>query len=121
MRGDPDRLRQALINLIDNAVKHSPPGGGVRLDLYTDSGRVQISVADCGPGIPPEVLPRVFEPFFRASSLESSGAGLGLAIARWIIQEHGGEIAVNTSPGQGACVTLSLPELVAPEPQSLLT
>jgi signal transduction histidine kinase len=110
--GDPDRLRQVFANLIDNAVKYSPPDATVSLELRSEGGTVRGCVRNTGPGIPPEVLPHIFEPFFHSPSGARSGAGLGLAIARWIAQEHGGDIAVENFPGEGVQVTLTLPEHV---------
>ena len=116
--GDADRLRQVFANLIDNAMKYSPPDGMVLLELWPAGQTVYACVSNTGPGIPPEALPYIFEPFFRASSRERSGAGLGLVIARWIAREHGGDITVENFPGQGVQVTLTLPVYVpSPTPQ----
>lgn len=111
VRGDPDRLRQAFINLIDNAMKHSPPGGVVTLNVWREAGRVKGSVMDRGPGIPPDALPHIFEPFFRIPSGERpAGVGLGLAIVHWIVREHGGEVVVESAAGGGTIVNIALPE-----------
>lgn len=110
--GDPDRLRQVFANLIDNAVKYSPPDDTVSLELRSEGGTARVYVQNSGPGIPPEVLPHIFEPFFRSPSGERSGAGLGLVIARWIAREHGGDISVENFPGQGVQVILTLPEYI---------
>ncbi|MCS7261588.1 MAG: HAMP domain-containing histidine kinase, partial [Anaerolineae bacterium] len=108
--GDPDRLRQLLLNLVDNAIKYTPRGGTVTLSLYREGGWVRISVQDTGVGIPPEALPHIFERFFRMPRLGRKGVGLGLAIARWIAEAHGGRIEVESQVGQGSTFTLWLPE-----------
>jgi two-component system OmpR family sensor kinase len=98
-RADRDLLGRVLLNLLDNAIKHSPPGGVVDVRMQSGSGTHRVSVIDDGPGIPPELHDRVFERFFRADSARSrsessttSGAGLGLAIARRIAELHGGRL-----------------------------
>ncbi len=109
---DPDRLRQALLNLIDNALRHSPAGGTVAVGLARDGGEARIAVRDEGPGIAAEHLPRIFDRFYRADAARdraSGGAGLGLAIAREIAEAHGGRIEVSTAPGAGSTFTLVLP------------
>lgn len=114
VHGDPDRLRQVFVNLMDNAVKYSPLGGTVTLDLGRRDGRVWARISDAGPGIPPEALPHLFTPFFRApSEMHRSGAGLGLAIARWIVREHAGEVSIESVPGRGTTATFFLPEYAA--------
>ena len=94
--GDPERLHQVVANLLDNAVRHSPPEGRVWLSAHAaTAGRTTIVVADEGPGIPPEEAERVFERFHRtdaARATRDGGTGLGLAIARWIVDAHGGAI-----------------------------
>lgn len=111
VRGDPDRLRQVFTNLIDNAVKHSPPGSAITLNLRCEDGRAKASVKDCGPGIPLDALPHIFEPFFRVPSGERlPGVGLGLAIVHWTVREHGGEVAVESAAGRGTIVSITLPE-----------
>jgi len=122
VEGDPDRLRQLLLNLVDNALKYSPPGGTVTLSLFREQDGVRVCVQDSGPGIPPEVLPHIFERFYRGPQQEEhKGAGLGLAIARWIAEAHGGRLTAESSPGQGSTFTLWLPctSMGQPEPQPL--
>jgi two-component system NtrC family sensor kinase len=113
---DPNQLQQVLINLLMNAVQAAEPGGRVRLTAAgaDEGGRpgVALSVTDTGSGIPPEILPRIFEPFFTTKPA-GQGTGLGLAICRDIIKEHGGEIRVDSRPGQGTTVTVWLPEAEA--------
>jgi len=117
--GDVDRLRQLFLNLADNALKYTPPGGQVTLSLYNDQEWVRVEVADTGVGIPPEDLqpgpkglPLIFERFYRADPARSraqGGTGLGLSIAQWIAQAHGGEITVESQVGQGSTFTVKLP------------
>ena len=111
-RGDGDLLKQLLLNLVDNAIAYTPPGGRVELSLDVDGAWARLSVRDTGSGIPPEDLERIFERFYRldeARTRRSGGAGLGLAIARWIAEAHGGHIAVESAVGQGSVFTLVLP------------
>jgi len=112
--GDPDRLRQLLLNLVDNAIKYTPRGGTITLSLYREGGWVRVSVQDTGVGIPPEALPHIFERFYRMPRQGRKGVGLGLAIARWIAEAHGGRLEVESQVGQGSTFTLWLPEAKAP-------
>ena len=110
--GDEDRLKQLLLNLVDNGIKYTPPGGVVRLSLAKDNGWAQLTVSDTGVGIPAEDLPHIFDRFYRvdkARSRAQGGSGLGLAIAKWIVQAHGGGIGVESTPGQGTTFRISLP------------
>jgi signal transduction histidine kinase len=110
VRGDRERLRQVLVNLIDNAVKYSPPGEEVRVEAQTMNGRVVIEVRDRGPGISPEHQGVIFEKFARVQGGSAKpGTGLGLFIARSIAEAHGGSLGVRSAPDQGATFTLSLP------------
>lgn len=112
LSGDNYRLRQVLLNLVDNAVKHNRPGGTVALSLVTRGGVVELTVSNTGPGISPEMLPRLFDPFFRGDAAQSrsvEGCGLGLAIVRWIVLAHHGEITLNSQPGGLTTATLRLP------------
>lgn len=115
--GDPDRLRQLLLNLAENAVKYTPSGGSVTLELERQPGWVKVSVSDTGVGIPAEDLPHIFERFYRvdkARSREKGGTGLGLSIAQWIAQAHGGRLEVASEVGEGTTFTLWLPALDGP-------
>jgi len=103
---DKDLLREAVANLVDNAVRVSPRGGPVTLTLERGSGGPMIAVADHGPGIEEERLPRLFERFQRSDS----GSGLGLAIARRVVERHGGTIKVKTARGAGSTFTIELPD-----------
>ena len=111
VRGDAERLRQVVSNLIDNAVKYSPEGGEVRVTTRAQNGRVEVSVRDRGPGIPSEQQRLIFEKFGRAKLGDKTkpGTGLGLFIARSIAEAHGGGIAVQSAPQHGATFTLNLP------------
>jgi heavy metal sensor kinase len=112
VRGDADLLKQLLLNLVDNALTYTPPGGHVDLALYVADGQARLAVGDTGPGIAPAELARIFERFYRldrARSRRSGGAGLGLAIARWIAEAHGGRIEVQSAVGQGSTFTVVLP------------
>ena len=110
--GDRHRLRQLLLNLTDNAIKYNERMGTVTLSLRRESGMAEVAIANTGPGIPPEVLPRVFDPFFRADashSQEVEGCGLGLSIARWIVIAHGGTVQLTSGPSQLTTATVRLP------------
>ena len=110
--GDPDWLDQVITNLVDNAIKYNADGGQVRVTTHSGPTGVVLVVADDGPGIAPGDLPRVFERFYRADhsrSRTTGGAGLGLAIARVIVEAHRGTIAVESPPGRGATFTVRLP------------
>jgi signal transduction histidine kinase len=113
--GDPDRLRQVLLNLLTNAVKFTDAGGSVDVTVTSAGGRVQVVVRDTGRGIPPEVLPRVFERFQQGSATETRhhGLGLGLTIARALVELHGGHIDV-ASAGEhsGTTCTVDLPLVI---------
>jgi two-component system, OmpR family, sensor kinase len=113
IEGDPDRLHQLLMILLDNAIRHTPAGGRIRVAVAaTPEGTARLAVRDEGEGIAPEHLPHLFERFYRADGARgraSGGTGLGLAIARAICRAHGGEIVVNSAPGAGATFMVSLP------------
>lgn len=102
---DTDRLRRVLINLIENAIQ-ADPGGAVEIATRWHSERVEITVRDHGPGIAPDLREKIFQPYF---STKKSGIGLGLAITRKMVEEHGGEIAVDAAPGGGSVFTIRLP------------
>ncbi len=111
LRVDRDRLAQVLANLLGNAIKYSD-GGEIRVTLEVDGGHARLSVRDQGPGIPQDMLEAIFEPRVRLVAGEGDqpkGAGLGLYIARGIVQAHGGQIWAESSPGAGASFTLVLP------------
>ncbi len=119
--GDQDRLKQLLLNLIDNALRYTPAGGAVTLDLVHGAQEAIIRVRDTGPGIPAEHLPHIFERFYRIDSArarQTGGTGLGLAISREIVEAHGGRIEVESTIGAGSTFTVVLP---APKPVPALT
>ncbi|ADU50887.1 integral membrane sensor signal transduction histidine kinase [Thermaerobacter marianensis DSM 12885] len=112
IQGDADRIKQLLLILLDNAIKYTPAGGRIVLGLQDAGGDAVLTVADTGVGIPAADLPHVFERFYRADparSRDPGGTGLGLPIARWIVEQHGGSIAIDSAPGQGTTVTVRLP------------
>ncbi|MEP6973107.1 MAG: HAMP domain-containing sensor histidine kinase [Actinomycetota bacterium] len=112
---DRERVHQVLFNLVDNAVRFTPSGGAVTVSAYRHNGSVEVKVADTGVGIPPEHLPRLFERFYRADparSRDDGGTGIGLAIARSVVEAHGGHIRAESELGQGSVFTFDLP--VAP-------
>ncbi|MFW5904657.1 MAG: ATP-binding protein, partial [bacterium] len=109
VEADRDRLLQVLSNLIGNAVKHTPEGGRVDILVELDTDELQISVADTGPGIPPEEQEQVFDRFWRAEKTGGKGIGLGLAIARGIVQTHGGRIWVESEEGEGSTFHFTIP------------
>jgi signal transduction histidine kinase len=117
--GDRLKLRQALTNLLDNAVTYTPEGGTIRLTARPRLRRAVIAVRDTGPGIAAQHLPHLCEPFYRADAARggSSGhAGLGLALADWIVRAHGGHLSVESREGVGTVFTLSLPLRARPTP-----
>ena len=117
VHADADQLEQVALNLLSNAVDAMPRGGTVRINLACEGDEVRFSVADEGHGIPAEVLPRIFDPFFSTKEI-GKGTGLGLAISYGIVQDHGGDIVVESPHGQGARFTVVLPTRpVATEPR----
>ena len=113
VNGDRDRLKQVFINLVANAVQYTPMGGDVFLSLKRVGEQARIICRDTGPGIPAEDLPHIFERFYRAEKSrtrrETTGFGLGLSIANWIVERHGGRIEVNSQEGKGTTFAIWLP------------
>ncbi len=110
--GDVGQLKQLFINLLDNAIRHTPEGGSVTVQMHSSADTVQLTVEDTGSGIGQEHLPHIFERFYRADQArdrESGGTGLGLAIAREIVLAHHGTITVQSKVGKGSVFTVSLP------------
>jgi signal transduction histidine kinase len=111
--GDRDRLKQVLLNLVGNAIQYTPPGGQVNIALRKVTDKAQIIVTDTGPGIPSQDLPHIFERFYRGEKSrkrsKSTGFGLGLSIAYWIVRGHGGTIEVNSQEGKGTTFCVWLP------------
>ena len=112
VQGDPDWLKRLVLNLLDNAIKFTPDGGRVVVAVSRQGTRARLTVRDTGIGIDPAVKPEIFERFFRADPARSSGvegAGLGLSLAKWVVERHHGRIEVESQPGQGSTFTVSLP------------
>jgi signal transduction histidine kinase len=109
VRADPGRLMQVLSNVVGNAVKFTPAGGTVRLCARIHDEYITISVSDTGPGIPADSLAHIFDRFWQARRTQRAGAGLGLAIARGIVEAHGGRIWAESELGKGATVSFSVP------------
>src|SRR5215813_7991572 len=112
LSGDDELLKRMILNLLDNAVKYTPEGGDVYVELSRRNGSAQLVVRDSGIGIPEVDLTRIFDRFYRvdkARSRELGGAGLGLSIVRWIVEAHGGSIDVKSSPNHGSAFTVDLP------------
>ncbi|MCQ3938961.1 MAG: sensor histidine kinase [Chloroflexi bacterium] len=112
VNGDRDRLKQVLLNLVSNAIQYTPPGGDVFLSLTRLGDQCRLIVRDTGPGIPAEDLPHIFERFYRAEKsrtrAKAGGFGLGLSIAKWIVEHHGGQIKVESKEGQGTTFVIWL-------------
>ena len=118
LRGDVDQLRRVLLNIVENALKFTPPAGRVELVAYSECAEfVTLEVRDTGTGISPESLPHVFDRFYRADpsrtrhALQIGGSGLGLSIAKELVEAHGGTIAVSSIVGKGTTVTIRLPAM----------
>lgn len=109
VHGDAEALRQVLVNLLGNAYKFTPEGGSVSLGTWVEDGQVQVAVKDSGRGIAADQLERIFERFSRAPGEKASGTGLGLTIARKIVEQHSGRIWAESAPGQGATFRVALP------------
>ena len=110
--GDGGWLERLLLNLLDNAMKFTPKGGSVSLSVARDGDRARIDVRDTGIGMPADVIPHIFERFYRADPARSSvreGAGLGLSLVKWIVDRHQGWIQVDSQPGKGSTFTIWLP------------
>jgi signal transduction histidine kinase len=120
--GDADRLKQLLLNLVDNAIKYTPVEGEVSLSLSKTDGWARIDISDTGVGIPPEDLLHIFDRFYRvdkARSRAQGGSGLGLAIAKWIAEAHGGDILVSSQVGVGTTFSVMLPVMTDKQLASL--
>lgn len=113
VEGDDGRLRQVIGNLLDNAIKYTPAIGRICVSLSQHNGHAQIKMMDTGIGISSEDMPKIFDRFYRAdpsrSFVSAPGSGLGLSICRSIIEAHGGRLNIDSSPGQGTCVTVTIP------------
>ncbi|HMB28522.1 MAG TPA: ATP-binding protein, partial [Blastocatellia bacterium] len=112
IEGDRARLKQVIVNLVDNAIKYTPAGGLVGVNVGGSNGRALLEVNDNGVGIPPEALPHIFERFYRADKARSrqmGGAGLGLSIVKAIVTAHGGRVRVESVEGKGSRFLVELP------------
>jgi two-component system, OmpR family, sensor kinase len=112
IQGDPERLRQLVWNLVENAVRYTPPGGSVIISLRRRGPVAELTVSDTGIGIAPEHLPYIFDRFYRVDTSRSralGGTGLGLSIVRQISEAHGGQVRVRSTPGDGSTFTVALP------------
>jgi two-component system phosphate regulon sensor histidine kinase PhoR len=115
VNGDASRLGQVLGNLIGNAIKFTPRGGSVHVRLTELEGDVEVAVTDTGPGVPPEMVPKLFERFTRGSAQSAKvGSGLGLMIVKEIVEAHGGRVGVRTAPAEGSTFWLQLPKARIP-------
>jgi signal transduction histidine kinase len=112
LNGDEELIKRMILNLLDNAVKYTPAGGEISLAVARENGHAEIVVRDTGIGIPETDQPRVFDRFYRVDKARAramGGAGLGLSIAQWIVEVHGGQISVVSAPGKGSTFTVLLP------------
>ncbi len=110
--GDEDLVRRMIGNLLDNAVRHSPAGSTVAVKAERAAGRYALFISDQGPGVPPDMTARIFERFYRgdpARAVQHDGAGLGLALARWIAQVHGGDVVLARTSPTGSTFEITLP------------
>jgi signal transduction histidine kinase len=117
VHADGARVVQVVSNLVGNAVKFTPGGGSVTLGCAAGEGEVRFSVADTGPGIPPEQVPHIFGAFWQARHADRRGLGLGLSIARGLVEAHGGRIWVESEPGRGSVFVFTLP--LADDPRAM--
>ena len=110
-RCDRSVLRQALINIVDNAIKYTPEGGRIRVRVGASAGEAVLEVSDTGPGVSPEAGARIFDRFYRATHPRDdlSGSGLGLSIAKWAVEVNGGRLSLEPAPGGGSTFRITLP------------
>jgi signal transduction histidine kinase len=114
LKGDPNRIRQVIGNLLDNAIKYTPAGGKVELNAHVDGKNTVIMVKDTGIGIPPEDLPRIWDRLFRGDQSRSiSGLGLGLSLVKAVVEAHGGKVQATSEPIGGTVFTISIPSYMA--------
>jgi signal transduction histidine kinase len=121
VEGDPDRLKQLVLNLLDNALKYTPRDGGITIEMDCSTDEAILVVRDTGIGISSEDLPHVFERFYRADlarSRDPGSTGLGLAIVKWIVQQHEGDISIESAVGSGTAVIVRLPLSEAADPRT---
>jgi two-component system, NtrC family, sensor histidine kinase KinB len=106
---DRDQVERVLVNLVTNATRATPPGGTITVAASGRGDDVVFSVADTGPGIPRDYLPRIFEPFIQVPNASAGGSGLGLTISRRIVEGHGGRLSVQSEPGRGSTFSFNIP------------
>ena len=112
--GDPNWLERLILNLVDNAIKFTPEGGDIAVSVSHEADTARLTVRDTGIGITPERMPHIFERFFRADPARSSGVegvGLGLSLAKWIVDRHHGTVTASSTPGRGAIFTVNLKKI----------
>jgi signal transduction histidine kinase len=109
VHADRDRIHQVLSNLVGNALKFTPPGGTVTIEAQAVPGEVRCCVRDTGPGLTEEEMDRIFDPFWQAEKTARLGFGLGLKIAKCIVETHGGSLSVESVPGEGSTFSFTLP------------
>jgi signal transduction histidine kinase len=121
VRADPDALDRIVKNLVSNALKYSPAGSAVTLVAHRHAAGVEMAIADAGPGIAPDALAHIFEPYYRAAGAARAapGLGLGLAVVKALVEAQGGTIAVESATGRGTRVTVALPAAPAGAPELL--
>jgi two-component system sensor histidine kinase KdpD len=112
-------MQQALSNLLLNITVHTPAGTTILLQVRHEQGCLVLNVADKGPGLSPELLPRIFDKFFRAPNAPAGGSGLGLAIVKGFVEAHGGQITAANRPGGGAVFTIRIPQRELPPEEKL--
>jgi two-component system sensor histidine kinase KdpD len=112
-------MQQALSNLLLNVAVHTPAGTPILLQVRHEQGWLILNVADNGPGLSPELLPRIFDKFFRAPNAPAGGSGLGLAIVKGFVEAHGGQISAANRPGGGAIFTIRIPQRELPPEEKL--
>lgn len=114
VNGDAARLRQVFINIIDNAIKYTEPGGSVKIEAFSEKGNVAVSISDTGVGIPAADLPKIKQKFYKANQTKR-GSGIGLAVADEIVSMHGGSLLINSEEGKGTTVLITLPGIESKE------
>ena len=114
---DRDRLLQVFSNLLGNALKFTPAGGEIRVGARVEDEQVLFYVRDTGPGIPTELLAHIFDRFWQANRTDRRGAGLGLSIARGIVEAHGGRLQVESEPGRGSTFSFTVPAVPRAKPR----
>ena len=111
LTADPNRLRQVLSNLIDNAVKYTPSGGSIDIEAFQKDQQVGITIKDTGIGIPPEELPQIWDRLYRGDKSRSQrGIGLGLSLVKAIVQAHRGQVEVSSTANRGSSFTVYIPQ-----------